>query len=130
VRELVAGGVRVAVGTDNLRDPFDPYLGADPLLNAVLTAIATGMVTIDDFATVVSMQSDIPAAIMRLPARALDEGAAADLVVFEARTVDELLDGRRTATMVIKGGRVIAQASVTRKFSLDSSHFSDFASLG
>jgi cytosine deaminase len=114
VRELIDGGVKVAFGTDNIRDPFNPYLGADLLLNAILAATTCGMVTVDDFRSVIAMHSTVPAEVMGLNVPTLHEGSVADLVVIEATAMSELLDGRRTALAVLKRGRLVASASVNR----------------
>jgi cytosine deaminase len=114
VRELLQGGVRVAFATDNIRDPFDPFLGSDLLVNAVIAAIACHMVNGADFETVIKLHTTAPAAILGMVEYGLDPGCVADLVVIEARSVGELLDGRRVPLVVMKSGRLVAETRVTR----------------
>lgn len=116
VRELLDGGVRVALGTDNIRDPFDPFLGTHPVINAVLAAISCHMVNESDFATVIELQTSQPAAIMRLPDYGISDGCSADIVVLEARDLTELLDGRFSPLLVLKNGQEVAAATVVRTY--------------
>jgi cytosine deaminase len=118
IRELLRGGVRVAVGTDNIRDPFNPYVGPDLIANCVLTAITCQWVTTDDLVTVVGLHTDAAAAIMELADYGLDPGCRADLAVLQARSVAELLDGSGLAVAVLKGGRLVARSELTRTFTL------------
>lgn len=116
IRELQAAGVRVAVGPDNIRDPFNPYLNADLITNSILTAITCHMVTTDDFTTVVDLHTNEPAKIMRLPRYGHKPECYADLVVLEAQSVPDLLDGRRQPLLVFKRGHVVAHNQVIRMF--------------
>lgn len=116
IRELQAAGVPVAVGPDNIRDPFNPYLGADPMLNALLTAMTCHMVTTDDFKTVMDYHTYEAAKIMRLPHYGNKPGCYADLVVLEAKSLPDLLDGNRQPLLVFKRGSVVAHTEVSRKF--------------
>jgi cytosine deaminase len=116
IRELQAAGVPVAVGPDNIRDPFNPYLGADLLLNSLLTAITCHMVTTEDFKTVLEYHTYAPARMMKLPRYGNEPGCDADLVVLEAKSLPDLLDGNRQPLLVLKRGRVVAHSEVTRSF--------------
>jgi cytosine deaminase len=109
----------VAVGTDNIRDPFNPYLGCDLLLNAILTAITCHMVTTADFELVVELHTFSPAAVMGLARYGLAVGCDADLVVLEARSIGELLDGYRLPLLVFKRGRLVARNDIVREYSPD-----------
>lgn len=116
IRELQAAGVQVAVGPDNIRDPFNPYLNADLLTNSIVTAITCHMVTTEDFTTVVEFHTDAAAKIMQLPHYGLQSGCYADLVVLGACSVPDLLDGNREPLLVFKRGHVVAHNQVIRTF--------------
>jgi len=109
LRELHEGGVRVAVGTDNIRDPFDPFGNADVIQNAFLAAIACHLGGVDDFWSMLDFHTSAAATIMRLPDYGIAPGCYADLAVFEARSLDDLLDGDTSRRWVVKRGRVVAE---------------------
>jgi len=112
--ELQEHGVRVAVGTDNIRDPFDPFGNADVIQNAFLAAIACHLDGVEDFWNMLDLHTWCAAEVMRLPYYGLTPGAYADLVVFEARSLDDLLDGDSTRRWVMKRGRIVAEAQLVR----------------
>lgn len=119
LRELLGAGVRVAVGPDNIRDPFDPYGNTDLLQNAFLAVLAFHLVTAADFWTMLELHTLAPAKIMRLAKYGLAPGCHADLVVLAARSLDDLLEGDTSRTWVLKRGRVIAETEVTHRLHLD-----------
>ncbi len=113
LRELQAGGVRVAVGTDNIRDPFDPFGNADVIQNAFLAAIACHLERLDDYWSMLECHTSSAAKIMRLPHYGVAPGCYADLVVFEARSLEDLLNGDTSRRWVMKRGRVVAQTEIS-----------------
>lgn len=116
--ELEGHGVRVAVGTDNIRDPFDPFGNADVVQNAFLAAIACHLGGVDDFWRMLDLHTSCAARVMRLPDYGLTLGCHADLVVFEARSLDDLLDGDSIRRWVVKRGRVVAETEAVRRLHL------------
>ena len=107
VRNLIESGVRVAVGTDNIRDAFDPFGNTDLIQNAVIASLACHMVTEQDFLEMLWMHTGAPAAIMGLKDYGLASGDEASLVVLEARSLAGLLDGDTTRRLVLKRGRSV-----------------------
>lgn len=116
IRELTAAGVPVAVGPDNIRDPFNPYLGHDLILNSLLTAMTCHMVTTEDFITVLDFHTNAAAQIMHLPRYGIETGSYADLVVLEAKSLPDLLDGNRQPLLVLKRGRIVAHSEIKHSF--------------
>jgi cytosine/creatinine deaminase len=106
VRELAAAGVKVAFGSDNVRDPFYAY-GDYDMLEVFREAVRIAHLDhpLGDWAASVTR---IPAAQMRLagPA-AIEPGASADLVLFGARDWGELLSRPQADRIVIRSGRPI-----------------------
>ncbi len=96
VRELLDGGVAVRFGTDNVRDWFYPFGDGDMLETAQFTVLATH---IDD-------SSELLAAICD-GRRSLSEGAAADLVLIPASSLDDALARRPPQRLVFKAGRLV-----------------------
>jgi cytosine/creatinine deaminase len=106
VRELGAAGVKVAFGSDNVRDPFYAY-GDYDMLEVFREAVRIAHLDhpLGGWAASVTR---IPAAQMRLaePA-AIEPGASADLVLFRARDWGELLSRPQADRIVIRSGRPI-----------------------
>ena len=109
VHEMVARGLRVAIASDNTRDPFYAYGDLDML---EVWREGTRILQLDhprgDWARAFSVT---PAAIMGLPDRdSLGPGAPADLVLFNARRYTELLSRPQSDRTVIRKGKVIDAA--------------------
>ncbi len=102
--ELIAAGVDVAVGTDNIRDAFNPWGNTDLIQNAILASLACHLVTEQDFMTMLELHTVAPAAIMGLTGYGLASGDEASLVVLEARSLADLLDGDTARRLVLKRG--------------------------
>ncbi len=114
VRALLAGGVRVSFGTDNIRDPFNPLGNTNMIHNAILTAYACHMATAEDFRTTLKLCTVNAADIMNLPGYGLKEGMFADIVVLDAPSAEEALANQATATHVFKRGRLVATNETKR----------------
>jgi len=97
VRELLAGGVKVRLGTDNIRDWFFPFGDGDMLETARVAAIAAHL---DDEAQLIAAICNGQGAI--------EEGTAADLVLLRASSFDDALARRPTERIVFKAGRQVA----------------------
>jgi cytosine deaminase len=106
LHELRARGVRVAVASDNTRDPFYAYGDLDGLeVYAQATRIAHFDHPVGDWPRTVTAT---PAAIMGLDNRGMVKaGAPADLVLFRARSWTELLSRPWTDRTVLRVGRPI-----------------------
>lgn len=114
VRALQEAGVRVAFGTDNIRDPFNPLGNPNMIHNAVLTAYACHMASAEDFARTIDMCTVIPATIMKQADYGLAPGRYADIAMLEAPDIEELLANQSIATHVFKRGRLVATNRVER----------------
>jgi len=97
IRELLAGGVTVRLGTDNIRDWFFPFGDGDMLETARIAAIAAHL---DDEAQLIAAICD--------GRRTIEEEAAADLVLLRASSFDDALARRPAERMVFKAGRQVA----------------------
>jgi cytosine deaminase len=96
VRELIAAGVKVRFGTDNVRDWFFPFGDGDMLETGRLAAIATHL---DDASGLLS------AICGGYPL--LKEGMPGDLVLIPALSFDDALARRPAGRIVFKHGRRI-----------------------
>lgn len=107
LHELKARGVRVAVASDNCRDPFFGFGDHDMLeVFSQATRIAHLDRPYEDWPTVVT---SAPAGAMRLDGRAgtIAAGAPADLVLFRGRGFSELLSRPQADRVVLRAGRPI-----------------------
>ena len=107
VHELRAAGVRVAIASDNTRDPFYGFGDLD-LCEVFREAVRIGHL---------DMPVDAwPAAVTALPAAVMGAeygvrvGGVADLVLFSARDYSELLSRPQNDRVVVRGGRAIDTA--------------------
>ena len=96
-RELLAAGVLVRCGTDNIRDWFYPFGDGDMLETALFAAVAGHL---DD-------PADLVGAICG-GRRTIAEGEPADLVLLPASSLDDALARRPAGRVLFKGGRQVA----------------------
>jgi cytosine/creatinine deaminase len=97
VRELLAAGVMVRLGTDNICDWFFPFGDGDMLETARMAAIASHL---DDVPQLIAAACD--------GRRAVEEGDVADLVLVPASSFDNALARRPSGRIVFKAGRQVA----------------------
>ncbi len=105
VHEMRARGIRVALASDNCRDPFYPYGDLDIL--EVLRE-ATRIAHLDrPFGDWHRTITATPAEIMGLSAGSITEGAEANLVVVTARNPGELFARPQSDRLVLRAGEPI-----------------------
>jgi len=97
VRELIAAGVKVRFGTDNVRDWFFPFGDGDMLDTALFAAVAAG---VDDDASLLVGLCDGRAT--------LAPGDPADLGLVPASSIEDALARRPPGRIVFKAGRQVA----------------------
>jgi cytosine deaminase len=109
VHEFRAAGVPVSFASDNCRDPFYAY-GDNDMLEVWREAVRicqldTGSASIGDWSGSVATAQ---AAALNLPGAAtIRPGAPADLLVFRARSMNELLCRPHADRVVLRAGRAI-----------------------
>jgi cytosine deaminase len=97
VRELIAAGVKVRLGTDNVRDWFFPFGDADMLDTGLFAVVAAHL---DDESDLIAAMCDGRSTIA--------EGDPADLVLLKASSFDDALARRPAERTVFKSGRQVA----------------------
>jgi len=106
VKELIAAGVDVCCGSDNIKDMFNPFGQPDLLLMAHLLGYAAQMGAWDE-------QGYLLDSITTRPAKALGRtgtlstGAPADLLLLEVQQVGDVISDLPARRTVIKRGRVM-----------------------
>ena len=97
VRELVAAGVPVRCGTDNVRDWFYPFGDGDMLETALFAAVAAHL-----------DEPDVLLGGICDGRRVITEGDRADIVLIPASSLDDALARRPGGRVVLKQGRQVA----------------------
>ncbi len=107
VTDLMAAGVRVAYGSDNIQDPFNP-VGSGDLLEIGRWTFLAAHLPLEALSHVVSMGTTVPAGFMGDAADyGVHVGAYADLLIVDAEDpVDALISGPIERTVVFHGKHV------------------------
>ena len=106
VKRLLAAGVTVAAATNNVRNAFTPLGTAGLPLMGYLLGVAAHMGADPELRQVLDMLTGHPARILRLPHHGLAVGDRADLVVWEAERIEDVVAALAPCRLVVKGGRV------------------------
>ncbi len=111
VKQLLEAGVNVSIGHDSVMDPWYPLGYGDPL-QAAFVFVHLGQMSGDsELRTLIDMITVNPAAALGVPDYGLRIGGPADLVVFDAPSEADALRLIAPRTLVLRGGKVLAQAT-------------------
>ena len=102
LHELAAAGVPVSVASDNCRDPFYAY-GDHDMVEVFREAVRSAHLD-HPFGDWHRAVTATPAAVMGLDCGHLAPGAPADLVICEARNMNEFLSRPQSGRIVLRGG--------------------------
>ena len=106
VQELRAAGVPVSFASDNCRDPFYAY-GDNDMLEVWREAVRICQLD-TPFGDWAGSVASLPAAALGLPgAASIRVGGPADLILFRARSMNELLCRPQSDRVVLRAGRAI-----------------------
>jgi cytosine deaminase len=106
VHELARRGIKVAIASDNCRDPFFAF-GDHDMLDVFSQSVRIAHLDFP-FGPWPSAATSVPAALMGLAQRGMIRaGTPADLVIFRARTMSELLARPQSDRVVVRSGRPI-----------------------
>jgi cytosine deaminase len=109
VKRLVAAGVSVFAGSDNIRDAWSPYGNGDMLERAMLIGYRQGFLADADIELAFDLATGAAARVLGRRDYGLSVGAAADLVAVPAQSIAEAVVGRPPRLLVMKGGRIVAR---------------------
>ena len=130
VKEMLAAGVNVAFGSDDVMDPWFPLGTADPLLLAHTGVVAAQLTGQDEIAETLEMVSSRAARVLHLGDRyGLEVGAPADLVVLPASSRSDAVRRQVAPQWVVARGRVVAERPAlptTLHWVDDDTHAVDF----
>ena len=113
VKQLLAAGVNVALGSNNLRDVFRPLGNFNPLEEALVLSYGAHMDTVEELEALLHMCTDNAARVLGLPDYGLEPGCRADLVVLDALSPSAAVAGQVEKLFVFKGGLLLAANRVT-----------------
>lgn len=108
VRALLDGGVTVAAGADNVRDPFNPVGRSDAAETAMLLVVAAHL----DLETAWHLVTDGAREVMGLPPAGPVPGRRADLLLVRAGGIDDVIADAPADRIVIRAGRVVSARAV------------------
>ena len=106
LRRLLAGGVPVALASNNIRNPFTPVGTADLADLTFLAAVAGHMGTPHEMRMLLDTVTVHPARMLRLPDYGLAPGCRATLVVWDCAGPEDVAATLPTRSLVVKDGRV------------------------
>jgi cytosine deaminase len=109
VRRLVAAGVRVFAGSDNIRDAWSPLGNGDMLERAMLIAYRQDFRSDADLELAFDLTTRASAEVLGLADHGIRVGAAADLVAMAAGSIAEAVAARPRRSLVMKRGRVVSR---------------------
>lgn len=104
VKELLAAGLRVGLGSDNIRDFFNPLGSGDVKQMALLLAYLQRFFTAGEVAQLWDMLTEGGASVLGADA-AVRVGAKADLTVFDAPTPAGVIADTARPVLLIRSGR-------------------------
>lgn len=103
IHELRAKGIRTALAGDNCRDPFYAY-GDHDVLDTFRSGVKIAHLD-HPHGDTPSLVTRAPAAIMGLDHGVLREGGAARFIIFNARTLNEIVSRPHADRIVVKDGK-------------------------
>ena len=107
VKEMLDAGVNVAAGADNMYDIWYRFNRMDPAELAYMTVHSAGFRTDEEVREGFEMVTSRAAKIIGAPEPAVAAGAPADLVVFEAESLVDILRRLPGRRIHIKAGRPV-----------------------
>jgi cytosine deaminase len=118
IRRLLDAGVRVALASNNIRNPFTPVGAADLADLPYLAAVAAHMGTPADLLRLLSTITVHPAAILRLPDYGAAVGCRADLVAWDCERAEDVVATRPPRFLVVKRGciSVVSERRVVERW--------------
>jgi cytosine deaminase len=109
IKRLVAAGVRIFAGSDNIRDAWSPYGNGDMIERAMMIGYRQGLNADADLELAFGLGNGAAAQVMGLVDHGLRISAAADLVAIPASSIPEAVAAHPPRTLVMKRGRIVAR---------------------
>ncbi len=116
IKALRSAGVNVAIGSDNVLDPFQPMGNYDLLWQANTAVHAANLASPAERQAALEMVTTTPATLMGIAGHALAVGAVADLVICDAHSQDEALAQIAPRLRVYKAGKLVYKQEVRHEW--------------
>ncbi|MFJ3922728.1 cytosine deaminase [Streptomyces sp. NPDC090022] len=108
VKEMLAAGVNVAFGHDDVMDPWNALGTGNPLQTALMGLYAAQLTGADEIPTAFSMVTDRAARVLGLEEYGITEGAPASFVLLPAPSPAEALRRQVRPRHVVSRGHLLA----------------------
>lgn len=108
LRPLLAAGVTVAGGGDNIQDPFNPLGRGDPLDTAGLLVLV-GHLTIEEAYAAISNHARVA---MGLPEIHIAPGFPAEILAIRARCLRQAIAERSAQRVVVHRGQIVSHTNL------------------
>jgi cytosine/creatinine deaminase len=113
IKKLLEHNITVAVGSDNVRDPFQPMGNYDLLWQANLAIHAAHLTSPSQRRTALDLITTQPAKILGLENYGLDVGCQADMVILDAYDLESALAMMSARLRVYKAGKVVYKQEIS-----------------
>lgn len=110
VKEFMDAGVNVVIGSDGFKDAFVYISNANVLHNMLLLAHLLSVKNVTELATIFYMGTINAAKSMGITGYGIAEGNKADIVIFDATTLEEVIMEVPYCSYVFKGGQIVAES--------------------
>ncbi|GLS78662.1 amidohydrolase [Oharaeibacter diazotrophicus] len=107
VGRLLAAGVTVFGGSDNIRDAWSPFGDGDMLARAALIGYRADFRHDHELEAAFALASAAPRAVIGMPPVAIEPGAPADLVAVDATCLPEAVATHPPRRLVVKAGQIL-----------------------
>lgn len=118
VKELLAAGVNVSCGLDDIKNIFFPFGRMDMLEVAMVTALTAHLSTPDEIQTAFDMPRWRAAKALRLSEYGLEMGNPANFTLIEAVDAQDALRLQPARRYVVRGGRILAEKVIEQRLHL------------
>ena len=120
VAALLEAGVNVTAGSDNVRDPFNPFGGYDPLQTAQLCAMVGQLTTPAQLRDALDLVTTRATLAFDGGTAQVKEGAPADLVVLDATEPLAAVVNPPPRLATFKAGQLVVRSHLRREWWPDS----------
>ena len=120
VKELLAAGVNVSCGQDDVQNMFHPYGKMDPLEVALITAHAAHLGAPEEIQAAFDMPRYNAAKLWKLEEYGIRAGAAANLIILDAKSSVEALRRQPDRRYVIRQGKILVQTETAVTWHIDN----------
>jgi cytosine deaminase len=118
VKELLAAGVNVSCGLDDVKNIFFPFGRMDMLEVAMVTALTAHLSTPGEIQTAFDMPRWYAAKALRLAKYSLEIGNPANFTLIDAANAQDALRLQPSRRYVVRGGRILAENIVEQRLHL------------